>query len=151
MLGLVETLVGRTLGSLRGLGRGLGCQKLLNCDNCSVSARCPGIYKKYHRPQDWINSMEHWIDSVMNRCNTESIQLSLPFLPSSFAYTHPFELGVGPLGSWLLASIKDWSLLLTLSKWINSWLNRFTIESIHNWIDSMALESIQSWGRLYFL
>ena len=29
----------------------------------------------------------------------ESIQLPLPFIPSSFTYTHPFELGVGPLGS----------------------------------------------------
>ena len=32
MLGLVEILVGRTLGSLRELGRGLGRQKLLNYD-----------------------------------------------------------------------------------------------------------------------
>ena len=29
----------------------------------------------------------------------ESIQLPLPFLSSSFAYIHPIELGMGPLGS----------------------------------------------------
>ena len=29
----------------------------------------------------------------------ESIQLPLHFLPSSFEYTHPIELRVGPLGS----------------------------------------------------
>ena len=43
MLELVETLVGWSLGSLRGLGRGLGRQKLLKTDNYSVSARCPRI------------------------------------------------------------------------------------------------------------
>ena len=41
---------------------------------------------------------------VVNRFNHESIhpgesiQLPFPFLPSSFAYTHLIELGVGPLG-----------------------------------------------------
>ena len=29
----------------------------------------------------------------------KSIQLALPFLSSSFAHTHPIEIGVGPLGS----------------------------------------------------
>ena len=82
MLGLVETLVRRTLGSLRGpLGRRMVRKKLLNCVNCVVSARYPRIYKKYNRP------------------SIESIQLPLPFLSSSFAYTRPIELGVGPLGS----------------------------------------------------
>ena len=42
---------------------------------------------------------------VVNRFNHESIhpgeliQLPLALLPSSFVYTHPIELGVGPLGS----------------------------------------------------
>ena len=52
MLGLVETLVGGTLGSLKGLGRGLGRPKLLKSNQINVSARCPGIYKKYHQYQD---------------------------------------------------------------------------------------------------
>ena len=87
MLGLVETLVERTLGSLKGLGRGLGRQKLLKFDNCYVSTRCPRIYKKYNRPKDRIDSI------------SKSIQLPILFLSSSFTYTHPIELGVGPLGS----------------------------------------------------
>ena len=50
-LGLVETLIGRTLGSLRGLRGSIGHIKLLKNVNQSVCVRCLGIYKKYHRPQ----------------------------------------------------------------------------------------------------
>ena len=55
--------------------------------------------------QQTTESIRSRIDSLLNRFSLESIQpgesiqLPLPFLPSSFAYTHPIELGVGPLGS----------------------------------------------------
>ena len=44
--------IGRTLGSIRGLRGGLGRIKLLKFDNLPICERCPGIYKKYHRPQE---------------------------------------------------------------------------------------------------
>ena len=52
MLGLGETLVGRTLGRLRELRGGLGRMKLLKIDDSSICARYPAIDKKYHRPQE---------------------------------------------------------------------------------------------------
>ena len=62
MLGSAETLVGRLLGSLRELRRGLERQKLLKTDNECVSARCPRIYKKYNRPS--IESIQWTIESI---------------------------------------------------------------------------------------
>ena len=45
MLGLVETLVGRELGRLRGLREGLGRAELLRTTKTKYSVRCSSIYK----------------------------------------------------------------------------------------------------------
>ena len=99
MLGLVETLVGRTLGSLRGLLGGIDRIKLLKNVNCTVVYVAQVFIRN---TTDLRFESIHYDESI--HCDEsihydESIQLPLPFLSSSFAYTHPIELGVGPLGS----------------------------------------------------
>ena len=104
MLRLVETLVGRTLGSLRGLRRGLGRIKLLKNVNWSVYVHCLGIYKKYHWPQVWIDSLYHWIDLTMNRFTIKSIQ---PWIDSIM---NRFKPEIGGISYKYLGSIHKYKI-----------------------------------------
>ena len=106
MLGLVETLLGRTQGSLRGFLEGLGRIKLLKNVNHLCLCTLPR-YLKEIPPTSSLNRFKVPLNRfiVVNRFNdesihpVESIQLPVPFLPSSFTYTHPIDLGVRPQGS----------------------------------------------------